>query len=146
MILYWPARSVVVDRVFSIRAGLDTSTVTPGTTAPLASLTVPAMAVSWADTALDTPKRKRSVKSERLTGLTIPASCAGMTVKESVRARILSPRHGGTLEKALHVPATTVALTGPPRRDDDRQTSRVKSGLPRRSGLRLEVGSQTSQS
>src|SRR5262245_64822392 len=77
MILYWPARSVVVDRVFSIRAGLETSTVTPGTTAPLESLTVPAMAVSWADTALDTPTRQTNVKSERPTTLTIQCLLSG---------------------------------------------------------------------
>src|SRR5262245_14673261 len=42
-ILYWPLPSVVADRVFSMSAGLDASTVTPGRTAPDASLTVPAM-------------------------------------------------------------------------------------------------------
>ena len=36
---YWPALSVTADRVFSISAGLDASTVTPGSTAPDASLT-----------------------------------------------------------------------------------------------------------
>ena len=38
---YWPVSSVTVDRTFSIRAGLDASTDTPGSTAPDASFTVP---------------------------------------------------------------------------------------------------------
>jgi hypothetical protein len=39
---YWPVLSVTAVRVFSISAGLDVSTVTPGRTAPEASLTMPA--------------------------------------------------------------------------------------------------------
>jgi hypothetical protein len=42
VILYSPLSSVTVARVFSIKAGLDASTVTPGSTAPEESLTVPA--------------------------------------------------------------------------------------------------------
>src|SRR4051812_25866613 len=41
-IRYWPALSVTAERVFSIRAGLAASTVTPGSTAPDVSLTTPA--------------------------------------------------------------------------------------------------------
>ena len=44
---YCPVASVVADRVFSISTGLDASTVTPGSTAPDASLTVPPRA-AWA--------------------------------------------------------------------------------------------------
>src|SRR5689334_1675105 len=40
---YWPAPSVTTVRVFSINAGLDASTVTPGRTAPEPSRTTPAM-------------------------------------------------------------------------------------------------------
>jgi hypothetical protein len=47
-IVYWPLPSVTADRVFSIRAGLAASTVTPGRTAPDASLTTPAID-PWAD-------------------------------------------------------------------------------------------------
>src|SRR6266540_1280716 len=43
-ILYWPSPSVMTVRVFSINAGLDASTVTPGSTAPLPSFTTPAIA------------------------------------------------------------------------------------------------------
>ena len=38
---YWPALSVTAVRTFSMRAGLDASTVTPGSTPPDSSLTVP---------------------------------------------------------------------------------------------------------
>src|SRR5438874_1927453 len=44
MILYWPDPSVIAVRTFSMSAGLAASTVTPGSTAPDASLTVPAIA------------------------------------------------------------------------------------------------------
>src|SRR4029450_6524079 len=39
---YWPVLSVTAVRVFSISVGLEASTVTPGRTAPDASLTTPA--------------------------------------------------------------------------------------------------------
>src|SRR6478672_11067555 len=42
-ILYWPCVSVVTVRTCSMSAGLDASTVTPGITAPLGSLTTPAI-------------------------------------------------------------------------------------------------------
>src|SRR6516164_1261341 len=48
-ILYWPCPSVTAVRTFSISAGLEASTVTPGKTAPDGSLTTPAMLlVAWA--------------------------------------------------------------------------------------------------
>src|SRR5882724_11264560 len=43
-ILYSPVASVTALRTFSINAGLLASTVTPGSTAPVASLTVPEIA------------------------------------------------------------------------------------------------------
>jgi hypothetical protein len=42
-ILYWPVESVMTVWTFSISAGLVASTVTPGKTAPDASLTTPAI-------------------------------------------------------------------------------------------------------
>ena len=42
-ILYWPLSSVIAARARSISAGLLASTVTPGSTAPVASFTTPAM-------------------------------------------------------------------------------------------------------
>ena len=41
MMRYWPALSVTTVRTFSVSAGLAASTVTPGSTPPDASLTVP---------------------------------------------------------------------------------------------------------
>ena len=40
---YWPVPSVTTVRTFSVNAGLDASTVTPGRMAPDESLTTPAM-------------------------------------------------------------------------------------------------------
>src|ERR1700737_5157794 len=47
MILYCPCASVVADRTRSMSAGLAASTVTPGSTPPVASLMMPAIAL-WA--------------------------------------------------------------------------------------------------
>jgi hypothetical protein len=47
MMRYCPSPSLVVTRTFSIRTGLVASTVTPGSTPPVASLTTPAIAL-WA--------------------------------------------------------------------------------------------------
>src|SRR5437773_2033382 len=44
MMRYWPEPSVTAERVLSMSAGLDASTVTPGSTAPDASRTVPVTA------------------------------------------------------------------------------------------------------
>src|SRR6476469_9097664 len=43
MILYWPSASLTTDRTFSMSAGLEASTVTPGMTAPEESRTTPAI-------------------------------------------------------------------------------------------------------
>src|SRR5262245_28532715 len=58
MILYSPLPLVMADRTFSMRAGLDASTVTPGRTAPLGSVTVPPIApvVACADRAAGTKR------------------------------------------------------------------------------------------
>src|SRR5580704_6728592 len=58
---YWPVPSVTAARVFSIRAGLDASTVTPGSTAPELSFTIPAID-AWAYDALG---RNRVIIRER---------------------------------------------------------------------------------
>src|SRR2546422_1200765 len=57
-ILYWPDSSVTTVRTFSISAGLAASTVTPGITAPVASLTVPAMVCARAAGAVASNKTK----------------------------------------------------------------------------------------
>jgi hypothetical protein len=41
---YWPVAFVTTDRTFSISTGLAASTVTPGNTAPEASLATPVIA------------------------------------------------------------------------------------------------------
>ncbi len=46
---YVPEPLVTVERVFSISAGLETSTVTPGSTPPDASLTVPVIVLVCAE-------------------------------------------------------------------------------------------------
>jgi hypothetical protein len=43
----WPDPSVTAERTFSMSAGLDASTVTPGSTAPDVSRTLPVI-VAWA--------------------------------------------------------------------------------------------------
>src|SRR5215470_15736806 len=43
---YWPVPSLTAVRVFSMRTGLDTSTVTPGRTAPDVSFTTPVIDAS----------------------------------------------------------------------------------------------------
>jgi len=60
MILYWPSPSVTTVRLFSISAGLDASTVTPGMTPPLASRTTPAIACA---NATDWPNAKHASAS-----------------------------------------------------------------------------------
>src|ERR1051325_5737457 len=59
MIRYWPLPSVTAERVFSMSAGLDASTVTPGRIAPEASLTVP-VRVACANTVAGSSKTTRT--------------------------------------------------------------------------------------
>src|SRR5437867_5203778 len=61
-IRYWPVPSVVAARVPSMRDGLDTSTVTPGSTAPDGSLTIPAIALC-ANEAVAAPNPTRVSRS-----------------------------------------------------------------------------------
>src|SRR5438876_4180097 len=56
---YWPVLSVTALRLFSISAGLDASTVTPGSTAPEASFTTPVME-AWANARAGTSTRSRN--------------------------------------------------------------------------------------
>src|SRR5260221_701241 len=67
-ILYCPAPSVVTDRVFSIRTSLATSTVTPGRTAPDASLTTPAI-VLCARAAVDPARHASTTSTGTLFGI-----------------------------------------------------------------------------
>src|SRR5262245_54854082 len=95
--LYRPSLSVTTLRVFSISAGLDASTVTPGNTAPDVSLTTPAIPLADACCAAATdgnsnvhvttmtpkPPRVRTIGSSfchSLTGseLPMPAMCSAV--------------------------------------------------------------------
>src|SRR2546430_8797838 len=66
MILYSPFSSVTVVRLFSIRAGLDASTVTPGSTAPEVSLALPAMVPVPVPCALNMAGRSHSAPHTRM--------------------------------------------------------------------------------
>ena len=62
VILYCPVPSVTAERTFSMSAGLDASTVTPGSTAPDASLTMPAMALVCAHAAAGSSANRAAPK------------------------------------------------------------------------------------
>src|SRR5215475_10761489 len=65
-----PLPSVTLDRTFSMSAGLDASTVTPGSTAPDASLTTPAID-AWAYTTDGTRMHDSSTPASTLPTLRI---------------------------------------------------------------------------
>ena len=56
---------MTADRTFSISAGLDASTVTPGSTAPDVSLTVPAIALVCADATAGSSASSAAAKMNR---------------------------------------------------------------------------------
>src|SRR4030095_2938553 len=80
MMLYRPSLSVTTLRAFSMRAGLEASTVTPGSTAPDVSLTTPAMPLAdacWADAMFGTnrtPATRHSRKPLLVRPIGPPAS------------------------------------------------------------------------
>ena len=57
--MYRPSPSVTVERLFSISTGLDASTLTPGSTAPDVSFTIP-VNDAWAYAAAGTNARHRN--------------------------------------------------------------------------------------
>ena len=61
---YWPLPSVTAVRTFSMSAGLAASTVTPGSTPPEASRTVP-VSDAWAKAVAGSNKTATSVKHFR---------------------------------------------------------------------------------
>ena len=65
VIWYMPEPSVTADRTLSISAGLAASTVTPGSTAPDASLTTPAMALVCADATAGSDRSSAATKMIR---------------------------------------------------------------------------------
>src|SRR5688500_10386657 len=62
MIWYWPELSEIVERTFSISAGLDASTVTPGSTAPDESFTTPVMD-AWAAASAGSNSSQRNAET-----------------------------------------------------------------------------------
>src|SRR5207244_577650 len=66
-----PPPSVTAVFVFSISTGLETSTVTPGSTAPDASLTRPAIALVWATAVRGTRSTHRKAGTTHLTSVRI---------------------------------------------------------------------------
>src|SRR4029450_12034271 len=77
MILYCPPPSVTTERVFSIKAGLEASTVTPGSSAPEESLTTPAI----------DPCACASVERRRTTATTSDPSQSGFMLPPAEVAR-----------------------------------------------------------
>src|SRR5262245_21722745 len=70
----WPEPLVVVERTFSISAGLSASTVTPGMTAPLSSRTVPVMeevcaAAEMGRAAINPARQRTRIATDRITNL-----------------------------------------------------------------------------
>src|SRR5437867_10122994 len=68
---YWPDPLVTTERVFSISAGLDASTVTLGMTAPEESLTVPTIeAWAWAVAGMTTSATRTRMAFTNLSTVT----------------------------------------------------------------------------
>ena len=71
-ILYWPFSSVTTERTRSISTGLLASTVTPGITAPVASLTTPAIALACANAIVGAVTRHATTTRPRAIVLIAP--------------------------------------------------------------------------
>jgi hypothetical protein len=77
-----PEPSVVAERTFSMSAGLAASTVTPGSTAPDASFTSPAMPLVCANAAPGTSHNSAAAASIRNANLRMPEASSEMYVNE----------------------------------------------------------------
>src|SRR5580765_2843748 len=109
MLLYSPLSSVIVVRLFSIKAALDTSTLTPGSTPPDASLTLPAIAPALVPCARDTAGRRNSAAHMRMVQKTsrLIEWPPWQTVDTTQFARAREP-HGSTREPEASVILATV--------------------------------------
>src|SRR5262245_39052815 len=76
--LYWPCESDTTVRTFSISAGLDASTVTPGRTPPEVSCTTPAMPCANVAAGVQSriPQAKTPTVLKCLGHIMLPPSCA----------------------------------------------------------------------
>src|SRR5262245_41490813 len=93
--LYCPVPSATTERVFSINAGLEASTVTPGSSAPEASLTTPAM----------DPCACASVEKRRRTATTNDPSQSGFMLPPAEVAK--GPRDQCGKRRLVSADATT---------------------------------------
>src|SRR5262245_53564352 len=78
MMVYRPSSFVTAVLDFSISAGLEASTVAPGSTAPVVSLTTPAMPVVCAETS--TSARKATANAAVSSAATVPLTVRVLTV------------------------------------------------------------------
>src|SRR5438874_10480310 len=107
-ILYWPRSSVVTVRTRSISAGLLASTVTPGITAPVVSLTTPAIALACANAGADHPSENTHAHISPLAILRISPPdnprdaskirCGSAGVKQMRRYTAGIRGHGGRIQ------------------------------------------------
>src|ERR1044071_9865967 len=91
---YWPVPSDTALRTFSINAGLDTSTVTPGSTAPDPSVTTPAIVACCADAAVGRATPRANVANRR-------SSTRRMRVNLDSEGRRRVPRGRHTIASAV---------------------------------------------
>ena len=106
-----PRSSVIADRTRSISAGLAASTVTPGITAPLVSLTTPAMALDWARTIPGNPRMRTDPNAmARAICFMLPPEWSRKYASVRARSRISPCHHLDSLRTAPTVPCrATVA-------------------------------------
>src|ERR1043166_2775527 len=91
-IRYWPVPSETADRVFSIRAGLATSTVTPGSTAPDVSFTTPVID-AWANARVGNRTRHTKMPNALTALTTLPPDIRGVngnSLSTATRRNVLS--------------------------------------------------------
>src|SRR4051794_21842123 len=89
--LYRPSEAVTTDRTFSISAGLDASTVTPGNTAPEESVTVPAMPLACCAHACDDSAHANTTPIARISALSDLSMVAPLRSSQNFGQRLSRP-------------------------------------------------------
>src|SRR4029450_150596 len=98
---YWTVPSVTAVRTFSISSGLDASTVTPGRTAPDASLTTPVIE-AWAKRAVGMARRQANANVIRTEGrIGVPLVESSKVEVQSLKVGALSVTPRGTATVSL---------------------------------------------
>src|SRR4029434_9101247 len=105
MTLYCPVPSVTTVRVFSISAGLEASTVTPGSSAPEESLTTPAMD-PCARAYVEKRRRTATTSDPSLNGFMLPPTevakgSGSVRTDDSLRGTL--PRHAVACKRKSRV-------------------------------------------